>query len=99
VFSPPLLSLCGSIFSRISMIMASWIRGLADADIYLYLHTMSQTDRGPGFAVSNTYVPCSVIYILHPKNFSDLQFILLLVRTHQGFENIGINKRTIDVVL
>jgi hypothetical protein len=48
---------------------------------------------GPGFAVSNTYVPCFVIYIFQPKNFCDLNFMLLLVRTQQGFENIGINKR------
>jgi hypothetical protein len=53
----------------------------------------------PLFAVSNTYVPCSDIYILHPKNFRDMQFMPLLVRTHQGFERICINKRTIDVLL
>jgi hypothetical protein len=29
------------------MITTSWIRGLADAHLYLYLHTMSPTDRGP----------------------------------------------------
>jgi hypothetical protein len=30
--------------------------------------------------------------MLQPKKFSDLQFMLLLVRTHEGFENIVINK-------
>jgi hypothetical protein len=30
--------------------------------------------------------------MLQPKKFSDLQFMLLLVRTHEGFKNIVINK-------
>jgi len=48
--------------------------------------------HGPTFLTPNTYVPCFIIYILQPKNFSDLHFILLPVRTQQGFENIVINK-------
>jgi hypothetical protein len=109
--SSPLLSLSGSILSRISMITASRVGGLADAHLHLYLHIMSPTDHRPfqylanylttGSRVSAIEHLCPLFRHIHlaPKNFCDLQFMLLLVRTHQRFEKIGINKQTIDVVL
>jgi len=51
------------------------------------------------FTVSNTYVPCSDIYILHPKNFRDMKFMPLLVRIQHGFKTIRFNKKIVDVLL
>jgi hypothetical protein len=43
--SSPVLSLSGSILSRIFMIMASRVGGLEDAHLHIYLHTMTPTDH------------------------------------------------------
>ena len=106
---PLLLSLSSSIFSRNYMITASWIHKLTT--LYLYIHTMSPTDRGPFQYLDNYLITgsqvCSIQHLcplfhhihLHPNNFHDIQFMPLLVRTHQGFKRICINKITIDVFL
>jgi hypothetical protein len=43
--SSPLLSLSGSILSRISMIVGSQVGGLTDPHLHLYPHITSPTDR------------------------------------------------------
>jgi hypothetical protein len=83
------------------MITASWIRRLADAHLYLYLHTISSTDYN-SFQYLANYLTigsrvCGIQHLC--PMFHDLQFMLLLVATDEGFEKISINKRTIDVVL
>jgi hypothetical protein len=109
--SSHLLFLCGSILSHISMITTSRVGEFVDSHLHLYLPIMSPIDHGPfqylanylttGSRASTIKHLCPLFHHIHlaPKNFHDLQFMLLLVRTHQGFEKIGINKRTMDVVL
>jgi hypothetical protein len=62
---PPLLSLCGSIFSCSYMITTSWICKLKT--LYLYIHTMSPTDRDPFQYLANYVITgsrvCSIQHL------------------------------------
>jgi hypothetical protein len=72
------LSLCGYILSRLSMIAGSSIGGLTYLYLHLYNHTTNPTDHCcfpylanfmpmvGGFAVSNS-ASCCVLHILHSK--------------------------------